>query len=151
MCDTLVGRDRAIAAMNTFLGKVRLGPRALIVEGDPGIGKTAVWRATLDAARDGGCVVLEAAGESVEAQMSFVGLADLVGERYDDFAGVLPSRQRDALNHALLRGAEGAALAPDARTIGTALRSAVVALARQAPVIVAVDDLQWLDAASAEA
>jgi DNA-binding CsgD family transcriptional regulator len=151
MLETPVGRDGALAATNTFLASLRAGSRALIVEGDPGIGKTVVWRAALEAARAMGCVVLEAAGEQVEARMSFVGLADLVGERYDDFAAALPSLQREALDHALLRGVEGAGRAPDARTIGTALRSAVVALACDVPVVIAIDDLQWLDAATTEA
>src|ERR1700742_876388 len=112
MRETLVGRDRAVAATKGFLASLRAGPRALIVEGDAGIGKSAVWRASLDAARQAGYLVLDGVGEQVEARMSFVGLADLVGDRYDEFAGALPSRQRHALDYALLRGSAGVARAP---------------------------------------
>src|ERR1700761_5394957 len=104
MRELLVGRDRAVAATNGFLAGLRTGPRALIVEGEAGIGKSAVWRASLDAARQAGYLVLDGVGEQVEARMSFVGLADLVGERYDEFADALPARQREALENALLRG-----------------------------------------------
>jgi DNA-binding CsgD family transcriptional regulator len=151
MREMLVGRDRAVTATNGFLAGLQAGPRGLIVEGDAGIGKSAVWRASLDAAREAGYLVLHAVGEQVEARMSFVGLADLIGERCDEFAGALPSRQREALDYALLRGNGAAASAPDERTIGTALRSAIVALVRQSPVVIAIDDLQWLDAATAAA
>ncbi|HEY3772732.1 MAG TPA: AAA family ATPase [Solirubrobacteraceae bacterium] len=151
MDETLVGRDRVLGATHTFLANLQEGPRALILEGEAGIGKTEVWRSTLDAGRRSGCVVLEAVAEQVEARMSFVGLADLIGGRYGEFADALPARQRDALDHALLRGTGDAGKAPDARAIGTALRSAIAALAQRAPVLVAIDDLQWLDAASADA
>jgi DNA-binding NarL/FixJ family response regulator len=151
MDETLVGRDGAVAASNAFLASLRGGPRALILEGVAGIGKTAVWRTTLDAARQASCSVLEAVAEQVEARMSFVGLADLIGERYGEVADTLPSPQRAALDHALLRGSGDAAQAPDARTIGTALRSAIVALAGRAPVVIAIDDVQWLDGPTAEA
>ena len=151
MRETLVGREGAVTATNGFLAGLRAGPRALIIEGDAGIGKSAVWRASLDAARQAGYLVLDGVGEQVEARMSFVGLADLIGDRYEEFAGALPSRQREALDDALLRGTGGVARAPDARTIGTALRSVIVALACQAPVMIAIDDLQWLDAATTAA
>lgn len=147
----IVGRDRALAATAAFLDEIPAGSRALILEGDAGIGKTVLWRAGVGDAARAGYRVLEAVAEPVEARMSFVSLADLLDDCYDAVADGLPTLQRDALDHALLRRSDSTPRDPDNRMIGTALRSALVALARTAPVVIAIDDAQWLDDASAEA
>jgi DNA-binding CsgD family transcriptional regulator len=149
MTTGLVGRDRAHAAVRACLTEARSGPRALILEGAAGIGKTTVWRAALDEARGEGTTVLQTVAEPAEARMSFVGLADLLSDHGTSVA--LPGHQRDALDQALLRTGPDDPRPPDARTIGTALLSVLVALATQRPVLVAVDDVQWLDAATVAA
>ncbi len=151
MDTTVVGRDRALGATRAFLTAAREGPQALLVEGDAGIGKTTVWLAAVDAARADGRRVLDTIAEPVEARMSFVALADLIGDCYDEVRSELPGPQREALDQALLRGSVSAAGSPDRRTIGTALRSALIALAARGPIVIAVDDIQWLDGASAQA
>ena len=82
--------------------------------------------------------------------MSFAGLSDLLGGVTTQFAA-LPAPQREALEVALVRRAGTSRRAPDPRTVAVALRTLLVDLARTRPVVVAVDDVQWLDAATARA
>src|SRR5581483_10414242 len=144
----IVGRDREVAATGALLDALAAGPRGLVLEGDPGIGKTAVWRVALADAAARGYRVLRCAGEQAEALLSFVGLADLVGDAVEDVAA-LPGPQRAALERALLRR-DGTQQA-DARAIGVALHALLVAFGTVAPVLIAVDDVQWLDGATAAA
>ena len=147
----VIGRDEELAATRAFLAGVQEGPRELVIEGEPGIGKTAVWGAALAEAASSGCRVLRCVAEETEARLAFVCLTDLVGDAADEALPALPAPQRDALDLALLRGTHSSRRAPDPRTVGTALRSLLVELGRVAPVVVAVDDAQWLDAASTRA
>ncbi len=146
----VIGRDEELAVARAFLAGMRTGPRALLVEGEAGIGKTAVWLAALDEAAARGCRVLRCAGEESEARLSFVGLADLIGDTDGERLHALPAPQRQALEVALLRTA-GEGRGPEPQAVAMALRSLLVALAGSAPVLVAVDDAQWLDDATARA
>jgi DNA-binding CsgD family transcriptional regulator len=146
----LVGREAELASAHAFLAGASGGMRALLVEGDPGIGKTALWRAVVSEADGRGCRVLACAGGQAEARLSFAGLTELLGDGVDETLASLPPVQREALEVALaLRAAPGQA--PDAKTIGMGLRSLLAALAARGPVLVAVDDLQWLDRATVRA
>ena len=152
MDTAIVGREHELAVARTVLARCRDGPGGLLLEGEAGIGKTAVWRAAgEEAAREGSTRVLTCVAEQAEARLAFVGLGDLVGEVVDEVVGALAAPQREALEVALLRRASRAGRAPDPRIVGVALRSLLVELARAGPVVVAVDDLQWLDAATARA
>jgi DNA-binding CsgD family transcriptional regulator len=144
----LFGRDPEIKAGRAFLDA---GPaRALVVEGPAGIGKTAVWRALIEIARTGGHLVLEGIGDSAEARLTFVGLADLLGTVADETLPHLPAPQAHALEVALLR-AEATAAPSDPRAVAVGVLSALRALAARGPVLVAIDDIPWLDGASADA
>ena len=145
----VIGRDEELALARAFLDGAGAGPRALVVEGEAGIGKTAVWLATLEEAAVRGCRVLRCAGEESEARLSFVGLSDLIGDTADEFLPALPAPQREALEVALLRKTS-TGRGPEPRAVAMALRSLLVEAAREQPVVVAVDDVQWLDAASVE-
>ena len=147
----VIGRDEELARARAFLGGLGSGPRALVIEGEAGIGKTAVWLQALDEAAARGCRVLRCAGEEAEARLSFVGLNDLIGDAIDAFLPALPAPQREALEVALLRRASGQGREPEPKAVAIALRSLLVELARASPVVVAVDDVQWLDAATARA
>jgi MoxR-like ATPase len=72
----VVGREAELAALGEFLG--RDDRRALVVVGDPGIGKTTLWEAGLQAAGEAGFRVLVARATEPEIQLSFVALADLL-------------------------------------------------------------------------
>ena len=133
-----------------FADGLRDGPRGLLLEGDAGIGKTAVWRAALADAEARGVRVLRCVAGQAEARLSFVGLGDLANGLADEFADALPGPQREALEVALLRRASGDH-PPDATAVGVGLRALLARAAAAGPVIIAVDDVQWLDAPTAHA
>ncbi|MDA0185251.1 AAA family ATPase, partial [Solirubrobacter phytolaccae] len=139
----MVGRDHERSLVRTFLQR-GFDPTALVLRGEAGIGKTTLWEAGLALAEERGLRVLVARPCETEAKLSFAGLIDLC-EHVD--LDVLPAPQREALEIVLLRRAPASA-PPEPHAIGLALRGA---LAAAAPVLVAIDDVQWLDALSAEA
>src|SRR5918992_1327380 len=142
---TFVGRDPEISSIERFLERVPRGPYALVIEGEAGIGKTTVWVEAVRMAEAAGLRVLKARPAESEANLSYAALSDLVGTAFDELRGVLPAVQERALASALLR-AEPAADAAS-RTTATALVGVLSLLADQEPVLLAVDDVQWLDPA----
>jgi DNA-binding CsgD family transcriptional regulator len=141
----IVGRDEELALVSAFLETPGQLPAGLLLEGEAGIGKSTVWRRALDVARANGFHVLETRPSQSETALSFAGLGDLLAEAIDQFRAELPPPQARALEIALLLRDPGRT-PPDQRGISTAFLGALRALARQQPVLVAVDDLQWLDA-----
>ena len=142
----IVGRESEVGDVGWFL----LGSeaRALLLEGPAGVGKTTVWRAAIDAASRLEHTVLITRPLETETSASFSGLTDLLGGLFDAQGDALPAPQRDALGAALLRTSPGDATAGavSAGTLGL-LRTT----AQDRPVLVAVDDLQWLDQPTAAA
>jgi DNA-binding CsgD family transcriptional regulator len=140
----LLGRREELAAVVAFLDALAAGPRALLITGDAGIGKTRLWLEGVGRARERGGRVLVARPSGSEVRLSFAALADLVGEALGDVMGQLRPPRRRALEGALLladvRGAP-----PDRLAVGLAVGDALRALARSGPVVLAVDDLPWLD------
>jgi class 3 adenylate cyclase len=147
--DTIVGREAELAAVKRFLEHVAPGPRALVIEGEAGIGKTTLWLAAISAAEQRAIRVLKARPAESEAALSYAALSDLVGGAFDETRALLPAVQERALAAALLRS-EGDEGAP-ARTTATAFQGVLRALAEQEHVLLAIDDVQWLDPASEEA
>jgi tetratricopeptide (TPR) repeat protein len=141
-----IGRDDELAACDAFLHSLSEGPRALVIAGEAGIGKTTVWAAAAGHARAAGLRVLEAAPSESERELAFAGLADLVGDLDVELAA-LPEPQRRALEIALLR--ISSPVAPERRALGAAFLGVLRHLAAAGPVVVAVDDMQWLDPPSA--
>jgi DNA-binding CsgD family transcriptional regulator len=145
---TVVGRERELAAVTAYLGDMP-GGRTLVIVGDPGIGKTTVWADAVDDARARAATVLVSRPSASEAKLAFAGLADLLVPVGEDRLGALPEPQRAALEVALLRAP--ARRAPGQRLVATAFLSLLRDLASHGGVVLAVDDLQWLDAPSAAA
>jgi DNA-binding CsgD family transcriptional regulator len=142
----VVGRDEELAAVATFLdGDL---PAALVLTGEAGIGKTTVWRSGLEQARERGMRVLFCRPAESEARLSFAALADLLEPALGETLTALPSVQRRALEAALLLSDEEGP-PPDHRTISTACLGVFRQLAGEGRVLVAVDDVQWLDPPSA--
>jgi DNA-binding CsgD family transcriptional regulator len=139
------GRDAELAVAATFLDDLSESP-VLVFEGEAGIGKTTVWRAASGAAVRRNIAVLRAQPAESERMLSYSAVTDLLATVWDDVRGVLPEPQRRALGVALLR--EEASEDAERRTVATAFLSVLSALADDAPVLVAVDDAQWLDPAS---
>ena len=145
----LVGRDDELSAIASFL-EAGAPACAVVIDGEPGIGKTTVWRAAVESAAGRGFRALRARPAESEAKLSFSSLADLLGEVLDDVLGELPPPQRRALEVALLLDDAGGARL-DRRAAAAGLLSSLRALASEAPTLVAIDDVQWLDSASSAA
>jgi hypothetical protein len=145
----VIGREEERAALAAFVTGAA-AHRALVVAGEPGIGKTTLWEAGIATAREHGLRVLVARPASAEIQLSYVALGDLLYGLEADALAELPEPQRHALDVALLR-AEPAGAPPEPRAIALALLGALRAVAATGPLLVAIDDAQWLDPPSAEA
>lgn len=143
----LIGRDAELATLGAFIQAIPAGPAVLILEGEPGIGKTALWAATLAAARRSHQVLAFQAAQP-EAGLSLTGLSDLLAPAIDAVLPDLAIPQARALEIALLRR-EAGATPLEQRALMTAFTEAIRLLARRAPLVVAVDDLQWLDSSTA--
>lgn len=144
MATHVVSREAESRAVGEFLASVPSGPSALVVEGEAGIGKTTVWLAALERAQEAGLRVLSTRAAQTESVLAYSSMAALLGGLGDDAFADLPPPQRLAIDHALLRaGADGPVT--DQRAVGAALVSVVERLAEQSAVLVAIDDLQWLD------
>ena len=148
----MFGREAELDAVERFLDATERSDvpnAALILEGAPGIGKSAIWREAVSRARQRGIRTLSSRPAEAEASLSHSGLADLVDPAYNEVRDVLPPPQQHALDVALLRAR--AKRRTDPRTTGTAFVSVLHALTAGGPVILAIDDVQWLDRASARA
>jgi DNA-binding NarL/FixJ family response regulator len=139
-----VGRNAELGAAATFLAAVADGPAGLLVEGEAGIGKTTVWRAVARAATSAGYLVLSATAVDDEADLPFVALRDLLEVVASEVTAALPAVQRTALDAALLRSAQPPAAA-EQHAVSAAVLGLVRALAADRPLVVAVDDVPWLD------
>jgi tetratricopeptide (TPR) repeat protein len=145
---TIVGRDVELAAVARFLDDASGRPAALLIQGEAGIGKTTIWQAAVEASRSRGFQVLSARPVQAEAKLAFSALADLLSPVTEETMASLPEPQRHGLEVALLRAPAGEAPHDD-RTIATGLLSVLTLLARTGPVLLALDDVQWVDAPSA--
>jgi DNA-binding NarL/FixJ family response regulator len=142
----LRARRRECETFDRLLDAVRAGEsRTLVVEGEPGVGKTALLDYAVERASD--FRVARAAGVQSEMELAFAGLHQLCGPMLDR-AQKLPDTQRDALGTAfgLSPGA-----APDRFLVGLAVLSLLSEVAEERPLLCVVDDAQWLDRASAQA
>jgi AAA ATPase domain len=124
-------------------------PIALAIVGEPGIGKTTLWMHAVASARARASVVLVARPAESEARLSFAGLTDLLSTVPVAVLAAIPAPQRAALDVALLRAP--ARRVPERRLVGTALLSLLRSLSGEAEIVIAIDDLHWLDAPSAAA
>ncbi|WP_263992728.1 ATP-binding protein [Mycolicibacterium madagascariense] len=134
-------------AVTTFFESSRRHPSALVIEGEAGIGKTTVWLTALDEARGHGFHVLSARAGQAEAGLTYAVLADLLEGVGADVRATLPPLQRIAIDRVLLQG-DGTGPATDERVVASAFLGVIDRLADTAPVIVAIDDVQWLDSSS---
>ena len=147
--DTELGQIEAWLAPGAAAGPA--GPRlVLVIEGEPGIGKTTLWTEAAGRARETGWRVLSCRPAASDAGLPHVGLADLLRSVPDDAFARLPAPQRRALGVALLRE-EAGGIDLDPRAVGTGLTALLGLIGSDGPLMLAVDDAQWLDPASARA
>lgn len=145
----IVGRERELEAIAALLDPGVTGAAALVLEGEPGIGKTTVWERAVEKAREEGYCVLRCQPTESEASLPFVALGDLLEPVLDDVLPVLVPPQRLALETALARVQPTEP--PERLVFSRAVLSSVRELSKRAPLLVAIDDVQWLDPATANA
>lgn len=147
---SVVGRERELSCLESFLDAVPAGPVGLLLEGEVGVGKTTLWKEAIAAGSGRSYRLLSCRPVESEAQLAFAGLGDLLEEVSEETMAGLPAPQRRALEVALLRAeADGPAALP--RAVSLSVLGVLRALAQVSPVVVAVDDVQWLDRPSAVA
>lgn len=142
----LLGRQGECEALDRLLGATRAhDSQSLVVRGEPGVGKTSLLDYLESEAA--GCRVVRAAGVESEMELAFAGLHQLCASMLDRIDR-LPDPQREALGTAfgITTGP-----APDRFLVGLATLSLLSDVAEERPLVCLVDDVQWLDRASAQA
>jgi hypothetical protein len=142
----LFGRGGEVEALEGLLTAVRAGEsRTLVVRGEPGVGKSALLEDLVE--RASGCRVARASGVQSEAELAFAGLHQLCGPLLQCLEGIPPPQQ------SALRTAFGLSegTPPDRLLLGLSVLSLLSEVAEERPLVCVVDDVQWLDRASAEA
>lgn len=145
-------RPREWLEISRLLDSSLTGPTTLLIEGEPGIGKTTLWLTALDEARARGFRVLFSRPTASVSVMAYTALADLLGSVARSAWADLPAPQRQAVDHVMVRTDDdlaGAHFVTDQRAVAAGFSSVVDHLAREGPLLLAVDDLQWLDSSSA--
>ncbi|MGZ4154056.1 MAG: AAA family ATPase [Actinomycetota bacterium] len=144
----VIGREPELAAIARVVSDPDGGAWTVRIEGEAGIGKTTLWRAGVDAAGAAGYRVLSARAAQAETGLSYAALGDLLDPVVSEALTDLPEPQRSALEVALLRTE---ATKPDLeeRAVSLACLGVLRSVARESKVLVAVDDLRWLDPSSA--
>jgi DNA-binding CsgD family transcriptional regulator len=144
----IIGRARELDSLHGFLESAARQPEVMVLEGQAGIGKTTLWFRTVEEARSRSFTTLTCRPAESEASLSFSALSDLVDDVLEATLPRLSPTQRRALEVALLHTEESGESA-DRRAIAAAFLEILRDLARITPVLVAVDDVQWMDPPSA--
>jgi DNA-binding NarL/FixJ family response regulator len=147
--DRIVGREGELEWIERFVSDAHAWPRALVIEGVAGIGKSTLIDVLVDAARERSITVLRCGPADHESRLSFAGLRDLLDDAYDEAAATLPAPQRRALAVALLR--EEPEVPLDQGSVSTAFLTFLRERSRMGRVLLVVDDAQWFDGPTAAA
>src|SRR5690349_7930514 len=141
----LTGRRSERRVLDQLVAALRQGQSwALVVHGEAGVGKTALMDYLAERASD--CRIARAAGVQSEMELAFAGLHQLCAPMLDRVE-LLPVPQRDALQTAF---GMSAGSAPDKFLVGLAVLSLLSDVAEEQPLLCLIDDLQWVDRASAQ-
>lgn len=139
----MIGRDREIAILTKSIADARAGQSSvLVVSGEPGIGKTALLHHVASLAPD--AVVLTSTGIEDETDIPYAHLADIFRPAQGQINS-LPDRQADCLRSVF---ALGPPTPSDRFVISVAILNLLSSLAARKPVLVLVDDAQWVDHSS---
>ena len=144
MAGDVIGRESELAILHRFLDSIPTGPSALLLSGDPGIGKTTVWKEGLAGAQLRRYRTLSCGPVEAETRLSYAALGDLLEPILEEALPTVPEPQRQALEVALLRSPRSGARA-DQRAVSLAVLGCLRSVASTSPVVVAVDDVQWMD------
>ncbi|PQE00433.1 LuxR family transcriptional regulator [Mycobacterium sp. EPG1] len=141
--DGLLGRHVECEVLDHILGDIREGlSRTLVLHGEPGIGKTALLG--YFGAQAAGCRVISVVGVESEMELAYAALQQLCAPMLDGLAS-LPAPQRAALTTAL---GIGVGPVPDRLLLGLAVLALFADAAAERPLVLLVDDLQWVDESS---
>jgi predicted ATPase len=132
-----------------WLDAVRGRTQGLLLEGPAGIGKTHRWREGIGLARDAGFRVLRTQPAQAEVRLIGAALIDLCDEVSDAELAALTAVQAEALESALLRR-QGSEISANPHAVSLAMTGLLKAWARTGPVLLCIDDVQWLDAQTAD-
>lgn len=141
----LFGRGVELERIARFLNGAQRTGGTRLVRGEPGVGKSALLAAAADQADATGMRVLRGSGWEFEADVSYSGLNQLLLPLRDELGRLAPGA-REALSVAL---GFGPGSPPGALLVCNAALSLVIAVAEQKPVLLLIDDVQWIDRASA--
>ncbi|HEY2793614.1 MAG TPA: AAA family ATPase, partial [Micromonosporaceae bacterium] len=142
----IVGREDELAAARQFVIDTASGPAALVLEGVAGIGKTAIWAEAVRDARARGVALRICRCSESDTAWAFAGLGDLFEGLDPVVLSALPAVQQQALSAALLLDDGGRS--PGHHVVGVAILGVLRLLSRTAPLVLAVDDVQWMDTSS---
>ncbi|MEU3895312.1 AAA family ATPase [Streptomyces sp. NPDC045251] len=142
---TMVGRETETAEIMRRVATDRCHSEVLILTGEPGAGKSVLLDFAADRARREGGRVLRAVGSESEEHLGFAGLHQMLRSVLGELDS-LPPRQHSALRAALGLGERTEV--PDRMLVGLAVLTLVSDLAEPAPLLVVIDDAQWIDRAS---
>jgi DNA-binding CsgD family transcriptional regulator len=145
----LVGREPELARADEWVERLSARPSALLVAGEPGIGKTTLWSAAVDKARAAGALVLVTRPVEAELPLGHAALGDLFATVVPGVLEELSEPLADALGSALLLRDRPDPAGPHA--VGRAVLAALRVLAARGPLVLALDDVQWVDPSSARA
>jgi DNA-binding CsgD family transcriptional regulator/tetratricopeptide (TPR) repeat protein len=143
----VVSRTSEMHTVAELVAAAAARPTGLLLEGEAGIGKTTLWLAALQQARDNGFHVLSARAWEAESKLAYGMVADLLSRVDAAALSGLPPVQRVAVDRVLMHENSGGP-ETDQHVVAAALLAVVEVLAMDKPVIVGVDDLQWLDRCS---
>jgi DNA-binding CsgD family transcriptional regulator len=144
----LIGRDNELSRLRGLVDPPPADSRMLVLLGEAGMGKTVLLAQAERQARSAGLRVLSAAGRNSEQDLAFAGLHQLLRSVLDRVAD-LPDRQAKALLGALALSPDP--VPPDALLTGLAVLTLLSLLAQDSPLLVLIDDGQWVDPASLDA
>lgn len=143
MAHSIVGRTEEIGALEEFLADTRPEPRAVLIEGEPGIGKTTLLRELLNRARERDYCILLCRPTRSEMDLSYAGLVELLSCIDGEVVSALPAPQARVLRVILRREEPDGAF--DRLSLGVATMAAIRQIAATHPVLITIDDSQWLD------
>jgi DNA-binding CsgD family transcriptional regulator len=147
MTGEIIGRDAELSVVQAFLDRPPEGLTALVLEGEAGIGKSTLWLAGVAAAHERSFRVLISRPAETERMLANIVLGDLFGDTAPDVLATLPAPRRRAFESALLR--EEPDIPVDPRALGVAILTLLPLLADGRPLVLAIDDDQWVDPSSA--
>jgi DNA-binding CsgD family transcriptional regulator len=143
-----VERATEARAVADLFVRAETGPAGLVVEGEAGIGKSTLVLDARALAENRGYRVLSAQGSPSEVTYAYAAVADLLRDVDAATLATLPDVHRVALERACLGDANSGVPATDERVVATGFLAVIERISAHSPVLLAVDDAQWLDASS---